>query len=91
MMTKLGQACLFSNLITILVQWCRFSVGIVGTTELFFYYFQGRNLLRDDRNFKRGREVKKGENQTSMKSLSYPFYQTKLLSWFASISQDSTH
>ena len=65
MITNLGQVplCLFSNLITIPVQWCWFWVSVVGTA--LFYWFQGRNLLWDDQNFKRGGDDKKEENQIS--------------------------
>ena len=60
-MKSLGdEVCLFFNLISIPVQWCEFWLGVVGT-QLFFYWFQGRNLLIDDQNFKRGGDVKKGE------------------------------
>ena len=38
-MTNLGQICLFSNLITVPVQWCGFWVGVVGT-ELFLTGFK---------------------------------------------------
>ena len=62
-MTNLGQVRIFSNLINIPVQWCEFWVAVVGTA--LFYWFQGRNLLRDDQNFKRGGDFKTGEDQKS--------------------------
>ena len=61
LITNLGQVCLFSNLITIPVQCCEFWVG----NTALFCWVQGRNLLGDDQNFKRGREAKKWENQIS--------------------------
>ena len=37
---------------------------LVSSEHLFFiYWFQGRNLLVDDQNFKRGGDVKKREDQ----------------------------
>ena len=63
LMTNLGQVCIFSNLFSILVQWCGFWVGIMGTG--FFYSFQYCNLLGDDQKFKRCGDVKKGEDQIS--------------------------
>ena len=37
--------------------------GSVLWEQFSFYWLQRRNLLRDDQNFKRGGNVKKGENQ----------------------------
>ena len=55
----------------------------------FFYWFQGRNLLGNDQNFKRGREVKKVEKKISREESSFLFHQSKLLSNFATISPDT--
>ena len=38
----------------------------VSWEHLFFYWFQGRNLLVDDQNFKRGEDIKKREDQISI-------------------------
>ena len=70
-----------SNLITIPVQCCEFSVGVVGTR-------QGRNLLGDDQNLKIGREVLKEENQISRGELFFLFYHSKFLSHFVPVSPD---
>ena len=51
-MANLGQVYLFSNLITMPVQWCGFWVGALGK-QLSFYWIQGRNLQGDNQNFKR--------------------------------------
>ena len=51
-----------------------------------FYWFQGRNLLVDDQNAKRGGDVKKSENQISRGILLFPFYQSKLMSHFDFVS-----
>ena len=60
MMMNFGQACLFSNLIAISVQCCGFWVSVVETVH--FYWFQGRNLLGDDQNFKKGQDqISRGE------------------------------
>ena len=89
-MKNLGQVCLFSNLITIPVQWCGFWVGVM-RTQLFFYWFRGRNLLEDDQNCKMGGDVKKGENQISMgEGEGVLFYQSKLLPHFVPVSPDTT-
>ena len=50
--------------------WCR-------ETKLFFYWFQDRNLLGDDENFKRGGEVKKWANQISRGCLFFFFIDQK--------------
>ena len=63
LMANLGHLCLFSNLITIHIQWCDSWVSVVGTA--FFYWFQGHNLLGNDQNFKMGGSFKKVENQIS--------------------------
>ena len=54
--------------------------------HIFFYWFQGRNLLVDDQNAKRGGDVKKSENQISRGILLFPFYQSKLMSHFDFVS-----
>ena len=51
-----------------------------------FYWFQGRNLLVDDQNAKRGGDVKNSEDQISRGSLLFPFYQPKLMSHFDFVS-----
>ena len=56
-MTKLGQVCFSSNLITITVHWSRFWVGATDTA-LFIYRFQGCNLQGDDEDHKRGTPVR---------------------------------
>ena len=50
--------------------------------HLFFTGFQGRNLLVDDKNFKRDGCVKKREDQISRGSLDFLFHQSKLISHF---------
>ena len=62
-MTNLGQTCLFPNLILLYLNGVCF--GLVPWEQSFFNRFQGRNLLGDDQNFKRGGKVKKEENQIS--------------------------
>ena len=52
--------------------------------QLCFYWFQGRNILWDDQNFKRGGDVKKGENQIS-KGESFFYYQLKPASQFVAV------
>ena len=63
--------------------WCRWE-------QSFFNWFQGVNLLGDDQNFKRGGEVKKGENQISRGKLFFLLYQSKLLSHFVLVFPDTT-
>ena len=88
-MTNLGQGCLFSNLITIPVPGLGFGgVGLV-RRQLFYYWFKCRNLLGDDQNFKRGEDVKKGENQ-NIKGECFFLYQSKFLSHFIPVFQDPT-
>ena len=70
-MTNLGQVCLFSNLITILNQWC-VGFGLVPWEQLFFYWFH--NLHGDVQDFKRGEYVKKGEDQISKGEEFTPHY-----------------
>ena len=82
-MTNLDRVCLFSNLIIIPVQWCGFSVSVVGT-QLFFYWFGVQNLLEDDQIFKMG------ENQISRREWLFLFYQSKLLSHFVPVSPYTT-
>ena len=60
-----------------------------GNTDLF-YWFQDRNLLEDDQNFKMGGDVKKGENQISREESFFLLYQSKLLPHFFSVSPDTT-
>ena len=55
-----------------------------------FYWFQGRNLLGDNQNFKIGGDVKNGENQISRVEWFLLFYQSKLLSHFVPVSLDTT-
>ena len=55
-----------------------------------FFRFQGGNLLGDDQNFKRGEEVKKGENQISRREPFFLLYQSKLLSHFIPVFPDTT-
>ena len=50
--------------------------GLLLWEQLFLYLFQGRNLLGDDQNFKRGGDVKMGEDPKS-RGESF-FYQLKL-------------
>ena len=88
-MTNLDQVCLFSNLITTPVQWCGFGVGVM-RAQLFFYWFQGRNLLGDDQNFKRVGDAKKGESQISRGQRFFLFYQSQVLSHFVPVSPDTT-
>ena len=62
------------------------------TTQLFFYWFQGRNLKGDEQNFKRdvgGGDVKNGYNQIS-RGKSFFLYHSKLMSRFVSVSPDTT-
>ena len=54
-MTDLGQVCLFSNLITIPVQWCELWVGVAGT-QLFFTGFKV-GIYWDMIKISRGREA----------------------------------
>ena len=51
----------------------QFSIGVV-SAELFFYWFQGWNLLQDGQNFKRGADVKKEEKSNIREKLVFvPF------------------
>ena len=88
-MTNLGQTCPFSNLI-LLYLFNGVGFGLVSWEQSFFDWFQGRNLLGDDQNFKRGGEVKKGENQISRGELFFLFCQSKLLSHFVPVFPDPT-
>ena len=75
-MANLSQLSLFSNFVTVPPQWCDFWVGVVRTAV--FYWFQGRNLLGDNQNFKRGGHVKKGKDQISRgyRTIRPPFVKT---------------
>ena len=44
-MTNFGQVFLFSNLITVPIQWCAFWVGVV-ETQLFSYWFQDSGVIK---------------------------------------------
>ena len=46
----------------------------VSWEHLFVYWFQGRNLLVDDQNFKRGGDVKKREDQISRGGVLFFFF-----------------
>ena len=46
----------------------------VSWEHLFFYWFQGRNLLVDDQNFKRGGDIKKREDQISISRRESPCF-----------------
>ena len=45
--------------------------------HLFVYWFQGRNLLVDDQNFKRGGDVKNREDQISRGKSCFSFLSIK--------------
>ena len=51
----------------------------------FFYWFQGRNLLVDDQNFKRGGDMKKRKDQIPRGSLFSPFLSIKTLLYFVPV------
>ena len=52
----------------------------------FSYRLQGRNLLVDNQNFKRGEDIKKREDQISRGGgLFFLFYQSKLMSHFVHV------
>ena len=84
-MANLGQVYLFSNLITMPVQWCGFWVGALGK-QLSFYWIQGRNLQGDNQNFKRFVVSRRG----TIKKSFFLFYQSKLLSHIAPVFPDTT-
>ena len=61
--------------------------------QLFFYWFEGRNLLGDDQNSKRGGDVKKGKDRISRWEPFFLFYQLILMSHFVAVipvSPDTT-
>ena len=65
----------------------------VSWEHLFFYWFQGRNLLVDDQNFKKGGDIKKREDQISRRESFFLLYQSKLTSHFVPVipvSPDTT-
>ena len=65
--------------------------GLVFWEKSFSNRFQGGSLLGDDQNFKRGGDVKKGENQISRgEHFFFLFYQSKLLSHFVSVFPETT-
>ena len=78
----------FSNLITITVTLV-LDLGRCRWNAALFYWFQGRNLLGDYQNFKRGGDFKKGENQISNGKCFFLFYQSKILSHFVPVSADN--
>ena len=82
-LTKIfGPICFFSSLITHLFSDVGF--GSVSWEHLFFYWFQGRNLLVHDQNFKRGWDIKKKEDQISRGKSFFPYLSIKTCVTFSS-------
>ena len=91
-MTNLGQVCPFSNVNTTHL-FSGVGVGSVSWEHLFFYWFQGRNLLVDDRNLKRGGDIKEGGSNIKGEPFFFFFYQSTLMSHLAPVipvSPDTT-
>ena len=53
--------------------------------HLFIYWFQGRNLLVDGQNFKRGGDIKKRKVQISRGESLFPFLSIKTYVTFVSV------
>ena len=87
-MTNLSQVCLFSNLITIPVQWCGFWVSFM-RTQLFFTGFKVKIYWEMIKIPKRVGKSKRGRIKYQGGSIFFFFYQLKVLSHFAPVSPDT--
>ena len=85
----LDQVCLFSNLITIPVQWCEFWVSVVGT-ELLLTGFKVGIFIRRWTKFQKRWGSQKGVKSNINRRAFFFFYQSKLLSHFVPISPEIT-
>ena len=73
-MTNLGQSIYISVLTWLLHLFYGVGFGSVSWKHLFLYWFQGRNLLVGDQNFKWGGNIKKREDQISRAESFFKFF-----------------
>ena len=59
-------------------------------TFFFFYWIQGHNLLVDDQYFKRGRDIKKREDQRSRGESFFSFLSIKIYVLVIPVPPDTT-